>query len=174
MLRFIDWLWYSEEGQTLCLWGVEGETYELDDEDNVVLNSDIYYNGINPDATQQLNVDYGFGGGVFAYGGSDWLRFSKFTDGERDWNERIYANTEPRELDPPIMADEMQKEEMNLIQTPLIDYVNASCLQFISGDMDIEADWDEYVSQCESKGSTEYIDMANEIFQDTKDILGMD
>ena len=174
MLRFIDWLWYSEEGQTLCLWGVEGETYELDDEDNVVLNSDIYYNGINPDATQQLNVDYGFGGGVFAYGGSDWLRFSKFTDGERDWNERIYANTEPRELDPPIMADEMQKEEMNLIQTPLIDYVNASCLQFISGDMDIEADWDEYVSQCESKGSTEYIDMANEIFQDTKDILGME
>ena len=50
--------------------GVEGETYELDDEGNVVLNSDIYYNGINPDATKQLNVDYGFGGGVFAYGGA--------------------------------------------------------------------------------------------------------
>ena len=173
MLRFVDWLWYSEEGQTLCQWGVEGETYELDDEGNVVLNSDIYYNGINPGASKQLNVDYGFGGGVFSYGGSEWLRFSKFSDAEKDWNERIYANTETRKLAPPIMADEMQKEEMNLIQTPLIDYVNASCLQFISGDLDVEADWDSYVSQCESKGSTKFVDMANEIFEDTKDILGM-
>lgn len=173
MLRFIDWLWYSEEGQTLCQWGVEGETYTLDEEGNVVLNSDIYYNGINPDASKQLNVDYGFGGGVFAYGGSEWLRFSKFTDAEKDWNERIYANTEPRRLAPPIMADEMEKEEMNLIQTPLIDYVNSSCLQFISGDLDVEADWDEYVSQCEAKGSTKFIDMANEIFENTRDILGM-
>ena len=173
MLRFIDWLWYSEEGQTLCQWGVEGETYTLDEEGNVVLNSDIYYNGINPDASKQLNVDYGFGGGVFAYGGSEWLRFSKFTDAEKDWNERIYANTEPRKLAPPIMADEMEKEEMNLIQTPLIDYVNSSCLQFISGDLDVEADWDAYVSQCEAKGSTKFIDMANEIFENTKDILGM-
>ena len=59
MLRFIDWLWYSDEGQTLALWGVEGETYSVDDDGNIVLNSDIYYNGINPGAEKQLNVDYG-------------------------------------------------------------------------------------------------------------------
>ena len=54
MLRFIDWLWYSDEGQTLALWGVEGETYSVDDDGNIVLNSDIYYNGINPGAEKQL------------------------------------------------------------------------------------------------------------------------
>ena len=174
MLRFIDWLWYSDEGLMLTQWGVEGETYTLDDEGNVVLNSDIYYNGINPGASKQLNVDYGFGGGVFAYGGSEWLRFSKFTDAEKDWNQRVLENTEPQKLDPPIMADEMQKEEMNLIQVPLMDYVNQSALQFITGDLDIENDWDNYVSQCEAKGSQDYIDQANEIFEDTKDVLGME
>lgn len=72
------------------------------------------------------------------------------------------------------MADEMQKEEMNLIQVPLMDYVNQSALQFITGDLDIENDWDNYVSQCEAKGSQDYIDQANEIFEDTKDVLGME
>ena len=83
MLRFIDWLWYSDEGQTLALWGVEGETYSVDDDGNIVLNSDIYYNGINPGAEKQLNVDYGFGNGVFAYGGSKELQYSKFSDQEK-------------------------------------------------------------------------------------------
>ncbi len=72
-----SWLWYSDEGQTLCLWGVEGETYTKDDDGNIVLNSDIYYNGINPGAEKQLNVDYGFGNGVFAYGGSKELQYSR-------------------------------------------------------------------------------------------------
>ena len=138
-----------------------------------LLNSDIYYNGINPDASKQLNVDYGFGGGVFAYGGSEWLRFSKFTEGEKNWNERVLNSTEPQKLDPPIMSNEEEKEELSLIQTNLMDYVNQSALQFITGELDLGADRDSYVSQCEAKGSTEYVDMANEIFQNTKDLLGM-
>ena len=43
MLRFIDWLWYSDEGQTLCLWGVEGETYTKDANGTITLNPDIYF-----------------------------------------------------------------------------------------------------------------------------------
>lgn len=110
MLRFIDWLWYSDEGQTLALWGVEGETYSVDDDGNIVLNSDIYYNGINPGAEKQLNVDYGFGNGVFAYGGSKELQYSKFSDQEKEWNERINENKEEIQLMPPILADELQKK----------------------------------------------------------------
>lgn len=172
MLRFVDWLWYSDEGQTLSLWGVEGETYTVSDDGEIVLNSDIYYNGINPDAEKQLNVDYGFGGGVFAYGGSVELRTSKMSDAEKDWNERIYANKEARQIEPPIMADEMESEELNLISTPLMDYVKASTLQFITGAKDIDTEWDSYVAECESKGSTKYVDLANEIFEKTKGTLG--
>ena len=171
MLRFIDWLWYSDEGQTLCLWGVEGETYTKDDDGNIVLNSDIYYNGINPGAEKQLNVDYGFGNGVFAYGGSQKLQYSKFSAGEKEWNERVNASKEDIQLKPPILADEMQKEEMNLIKTPLMDYVNTAALEFITGKRDLDKDWDAYVKDCEDKGSQKYVDEANEIYQDTKDLL---
>ncbi len=172
MIRFIDWLWYSDEGQTLSLWGVEGETYTKDASGNIVLNSDIYYNGINEGAEKELNVDFGFGGGVFAYGGTTKLRESKMTEGEKDFNNRIYEYREPAKLDPPIMADEDQSEELALIQTPLMDYVNEMTLKFIVGKSNLSSDWDSYVSECESKGSTDYIEKANEIFEATKSLLG--
>lgn len=171
MLRFIDWLWYSDEGQTLSLWGVEGETYTVAEDGTIQLNSDIYFNGINPGAEKQLNVDYGFGNGVFAYGGSKELQYSKFSDGEKEWNDRINENKEPMQLMPPILADELDKEEMNLIKVPLMDYVNTAALEFITGKRDLDADWDAYVTECENKGSTKYVEKANEIYQDTKDLL---
>ncbi len=173
MLRFIDWLWYSDEGQTLCLWGVEGETYTRDADGKIVLNEDISYNGINQDtATKKLNVDYGFGGGVFAYGGSYDLRTSKMTAPEIDFNNRLQETREMRPLDPPIMANEEEAEEMNLIKTPLMDYVSTMTKKFITGQADIDAEWDAYVAECENLGKSRYVDMANEIFNNTKDILG--
>lgn len=171
MLRFIDWLWYSDEGHELSQWGVEGETYTKNDDGNIVLKEDIYYNGFNPGAPKQLNVDYGFGGGVFAYGGNVAIQLSKFTEGEREWNERINANKVNQQLQPPVLADELQKEEMNLIKVPLMDYVNTAALEFITGRRDIEADWDAYVADCEAKGSAKYTDLVNEIYNATKDIL---
>lgn len=171
MLRFIDWLWYSDEGHELSQWGVEGETYTKDADGNITLNSDIYYNGFNPGAAKQLNVDYGFGGGVFAYGGKKQIQLSKFTEGEKEWNERINANKENQKLQPPVLSDEEQKEELNLIKVPLMDYVNISALEFITGKKSLDTDWDAYVKECESKGSTKYAEKVNEIYKDTKDLL---
>lgn len=171
MLRFIDWLWYSDEGHELSQWGVEGETYTKDADGDITLNSDIYYNGINPGAAKQLNVDYGFGGGVFAYGGNKQIQLSKFTEGEKEWNERINANKENQKLQPPVLSDEEQKEELNLIKVPLMDYVNTSALEFITGKKSLDTDWDAYVKECEAKGSTKYTEKVNGIYKDTKDIL---
>lgn len=171
MLRFVDWLWYSEEGQTLTLWGVEGETYTKQG-DTIVLNSDITYNGMNPNATKKLNADYGFAGGVFAYGGPLWLRTSKFTEGERDFNNRIQEYRQARPVDPPFLANEEQNEALNLISTPLIDCVKAWTQKFIVGQADIEKDWDAYVAECESLGATRFVNKVNEIFNENKTTLG--
>ncbi|GAA0136864.1 extracellular solute-binding protein [Paenibacillus sp. YSY-4.3] len=171
MLRFIDWFWYSNEGQMLSLWGVEGETYTLDADGNVVLHPDIYYNGINEGASKQLNVDFGFAGGMFAYGGSEKLRMSKMTDGEKDFVNRIQATRVPRKLAPPIMATPEETEQMQLISTPLMDFVKTMTLKFIIGQESFDH-WSKYTAQVEANGSTRYTDMANEVFQKTKSLLG--
>lgn len=171
MLRFIDWFWYSNEGQMLSLWGVEGETYTLDAGGNVVLNPDIYYNGMNEGATKQLNVDYGFAGGMFAYGGSEKLRMSKMTDGEKDFVTRVQSTRDKIKLAPPIMATPEESEQMKLISTPLMDYVKTMTLKFITGQESFDK-WDNYKAQVEANGSTRYTGMANDIFQKTKSLLG--
>ncbi|WP_040953001.1 sugar ABC transporter substrate-binding protein [Gorillibacterium massiliense] len=172
MLRFVDWLWYSPEGQTLSLWGVEGETYTKDASGKITLNPDITYNGMNPTATKKLNVDYGFGGGVFAYGGSKDLKFSKMTQEEQDFNNRIYASREPRKLAPPIMGTADDSEQMGLISKPLMDFVDTMTLKFITGQESIEKGWDNYVKQTQANGADNYTKMSNDIFNKTKDKLG--
>ena len=134
MLRFVDWLWYSEEGHLLAQWGVEGETYTKDANGDIVLNSDITYSGLNPEASKKLNADYGFAGGVFAYGGSAWIKNSRMTTAEeKDFDARIREYREMRPIDPPFMANEEETEELTLIQTPLIDSTKTWIQKFITG-----------------------------------------
>jgi putative aldouronate transport system substrate-binding protein len=172
MLRFVDWLWYSDEGQTLSLWGVEGETYTKDASGNITLKPDISYNGINPTAPKKLNVDFGFGGGNFAYGGSTKLRLSKMTEGEKDFVNRVLTLRKPRTLAPPIMGNPTESEQMNLISKPLMDYVDTMTLKFVTGQANIATDWNAYVAQTETLGASRYIKMANDIFNKTKGMLG--
>ena len=171
MLRFVDWFWNSDEGQTLALWGVEGETYTVDADGNFVLNKDIYYNGLNEGASKQLNVDYGFANGMFAYGGSAKLKMSKMTEGEKDYVNRILSTRDPRKLAPPIMATPEESEQMNLISTPLMDYVKTMTLKFVTGQESLDK-WSNYTAQVEANGSKRYTDKANEVFQKTKSLLG--
>lgn len=174
MLRFIDWLWYSEEGHILSQWGVEGKTYTKDAKGNIVLNSDISYNGLNPKAAKKLNVDYGFAGGVFAYGGPAWLKNSKMTtEGEKDYEKRIQEDRKVRALDLPYMANEEETEELSLIQTPLIDSTKVWIQKFITGQADTATQWDSYVSEVKGLGLDNFVSRVNEIFKKNKSKLGL-
>jgi putative aldouronate transport system substrate-binding protein len=57
---------------------------------------------------------------------------------------------------------------MNLIKTPLIDYVKSATLQFITGQTDIEKDWDKYVAACEANNAQRYVTMYNETYNSQK------
>lgn len=60
---------------------------------------------------------------------------------------------------------------MNLISTPLMDYVNTMTLKFITGQEPL-SNWDTYTATAEANGSARYTQMANEIFEGTKSLLG--
>ena len=73
-----------------------------------------------------------------------------------------YRETPP--LAPPIVPTAEQSEDMNLIATPLIDNVNTWTLMFITGQADIDTQWEEYVASCESLNCAGLTDMYNEIY----------
>jgi putative aldouronate transport system substrate-binding protein len=159
MIQFIDWLYYSDEGQELVKWGVEGTTYTKDADGTRTLTADVDYVGLNPTGTKHLQKDFGFSGGNFAYGGSTDLLWSTFSDAEVTFQESI-SDYDLIDLAPPAPLDETEIEQVTLIDTTLKDAVSQGTVQFILGQRDM-SEWDTFVSELESKGATQYVDIVN-------------
>lgn len=159
MMQFIDWLWYSDEGQEFAKWGVEGTTYTKDADGTRVLDPGIDFIGLNPGAPKHLQKDFGFSGGVFAYGGTTDLLWSTFSEEEIAFQEGM-ADKEVLPLQPPFPFDEMEREQATLLETPLKDTVQQGTLQFVLGQRDL-SEWDAYVAEIEAKGATQYIELVN-------------
>ena len=91
MMRFVDWLWYSDEGLTLTKWGKEGETYTVTD-GTYSLTPGYYCKGLSIGQTSDDQVDLreelGYACGNFMYGGNTELLTSNFTEDLRDFYDR--------------------------------------------------------------------------------------
>lgn len=159
-LQFIDWLFYSDEGQVYAKWGVEGTTYNKEG-DTYKLAADVNFKGLNPAGTKDLQKDFGFSGGVYAYGGTTELLYSTMNETEVAWLKEMSEKRTAAELDPPAPFDDLEQEQANLIATPVKDFVDQSTLQFIVGQRSLD-EWDDYVKEANDKGATKYIDMVNE------------
>lgn len=179
MMRFVDWLWYSDEAYDLIKWGVEGEHWNyVDDPDTGLkvkkLTDDWFCGGlgINQDPnlpdSKDLRLEYGYAGGNFWYGHTLAQVSDNFNPVIQDYCARLRQYRETKPLDPPKPANEDQNEQLNLWKTPLIDNVNTWTLQFVTGQKDIEADWDAYVASCDGLNLDQYVKLQNEVYQQSK------
>lgn len=158
-MQFIDWLWYSDEAQEFVKWGVPGTTYDKDAAGKRVLKPEVAFGGMNVGAAKNLQRDFGFQGGVFAYGGPTELLRSMFTEEEIAF-QKTMADKKVRPLPPPAPLSEEERERAALLESPLKDLVTQSTLQFILGQRDL-ATWDAYTKELEAKGSNDYIELVN-------------
>jgi len=158
IMAFMDWWLYSEEGELLVNWGVEGETFYVEDGRNVftqrLLDSPA-------GAPRQAQIDYGLFSATFlGTWGTD--RYGEYA-GPTATAQAAELNRMGRfHPGPPApMLDQDDMEHMAELSAPIIDLVNRSRAAFILGDMDIEADWDSYVADIYSRGMQEIVDMHN-------------
>jgi putative aldouronate transport system substrate-binding protein len=171
LLQFIDWLWYSDEGQMFAKWGVQGTTYTGSYATNdFKLNSDITWAGINPGAPKSLQVEYGFANGVFAYGGSTVHLESQFSDEEKEFQKVMTARRTLEQPPPhPLNADE--REQASLWETGLKDHTFQNTLKFILGQRPL-SDWDAYVAELKAKNMDQYVTMVNGAYERYKKAHG--
>ena len=169
MLRFVDWLFYSHEAYDLTKWGVEGEHYYVDEDGNKHLMEGYCCGGLgygnNEEETlTDIRLQWGYAGGNFWYGGTVAEMTDNLIPPVADYVERDteYRDTPP--LAPGIAPTEEQNEEINLIATPLISNVNSWTLKFVTGQADIEAQWDEYVQSCVDLNSQGLVDIYGELY----------
>ncbi|MFG1810064.1 extracellular solute-binding protein [Streptomyces sp. NPDC049040] len=170
MMQFIDWLFYSDDGQIFAKWGVEGVTYTRDSAGNFHLTNDVDYVGLNPTATKKLNADFGFSNGNFAYGGSTQLLESTFSAEEKDF-QKVMTARKTLAVPPPYPFNADEQEQSALWDAPLKDYVTQQTLKFILGDRDL-GEWDKYLSELKGKNMDQYIDLVNKAYQRFKDNQG--
>lgn len=172
MMRFVDWLWYSDEGLTLTKWGIEGETYTVSEDGTYSLTPAYYCGGLTIPQTSDDQVDMreelGYACGNFMYGGNTALLTSNLSDVWKDFYDRMGQYRTLRPLDPTVALDEDQMEMANLWGTPLTDTINTWTNRFAMGQADINTSWDQYVSEVEAQNLQNIIDLYNQVYQDSK------
>ncbi len=149
--RYLDYFW-TEEGFKLANFGIEGESY------NVVDGEEVYTDWVlhNPDGLtvseamahyivaferfpgiQALNYLKGYYSAVPAAAAAPEIYSSK---GEIDQTMRLVSHT----LE--------ESDELAVIQTELNTYTTECIAKFILGTMDVETQWDEYIENLSKYG----------------------
>ena len=73
-----------------------------------------------------------------------------------------YLGNEPSQVFPPLYLSPEKIEQIAQTKTPLVNYIKEHIAKFIVGDLDLDADWDNYLNDLERMNITEYIS----IYQD--------
>ena len=170
MLRFVDWLFYSHEAYDLTKWGVEGVHYTVDADGNKKLADGFCCGGLGYGNDEEgsmtdIRLQWGYAGGNFWYGGTVAEMTDNLIPPVADYVARDteYRDTPP--LAPGIAPTEDQNEQINLIATPLISSVNAWTLKFVTGQADVNTQWDEYVKSCEDLNCQGLVDIYAELYK---------
>ncbi|MET7337601.1 extracellular solute-binding protein [Nonomuraea sp. NPDC005650] len=163
MMQFIDWLWYSDQGEEFAKWGVEGTTYTKDASGAYKIAKDVDFVGLNPGAPKHLQKDFGFSNGVFAYGGTTKLLNSTFSEEEVAFQD-VMNTRKDWPVEPPHPFNDEEREQATLWETPLKDYVTQQTLKFVLGERDL-SEWDAYVKELEGKNMTSYINLVNSAYE---------
>ncbi|WP_255951795.1 ABC transporter substrate-binding protein [Streptomyces odontomachi] len=159
LLQFIDWLVYSDEGEEFTKWGVEGVTYTKDSAGNYKLTKDVNIVGLNPSGTKDLQRDFGFNNGNFSYGGSTKLLESMFPEEEKEF-QKTMRERKALPVQPPYPLTSDEREQADLWDAPLKDYVFQETLKFVLGKRPL-SEWDKYLGELKAKNSESYIDLVN-------------
>ncbi|MFF8875943.1 ABC transporter substrate-binding protein [Streptomyces massasporeus] len=162
MMQFVDWLWYSDEGQKFCKWGVEGVTY-TESGATYTLEPGISLMGSDPDAPKDLQKDYGFFNGVFTYGGSWELVSSNFSPDEKKFQD-VMSRREELPVDPAHPLQSFEQEQATLWDTPLKDTAIQNTLRFVLGKRPM-SDWNAHLAELKAKNMQQLVDLHNKAYE---------
>ncbi len=161
-LRWLDYL-YTDEGALLANYGVEGDTFEFDENGKPVFTDKILNNENGWTMTQTVASYLCPSAGIANW--SDWTRelagvpekdqacydvWSEFSD---DWR-----------LPSSVTLTQEESTERAALYADISTIVKEQTAQFISGALDIESNWDAYISALEASGMERAIEITQAAF----------
>lgn len=160
LLKFVDWLYYSDEAIELNSWGVEGETFTVNENGQKELMPNVI-NYRHPDATFSLQRDGGCNtNSLQICYDTEYLAYANDEDYQTFMNTMREENMIPED-DPNLKFTDEELEEQKIIVSTLVDYYKEMTMKFIYGQASIENDWDSYVQECSTKGVDKLMELVN-------------
>lgn len=171
LIKWMDY-WYSEEGCLLQMRGIEGEHYELVNEpaiDGSTPSLKRIQDAIQPPITTFIQNQ----GPMFF---TNELRYKETavpgTAGIQLYDDSMlymqYQDPDQDYLPFTVWMNEEQTRIISMLEQTITDYVKESKAKFIVGDMDIEADWDSYLTQLNAMELEAYIAIYQDVYDASK------
>jgi putative aldouronate transport system substrate-binding protein len=149
LLTFLDWALYSEEGRTLTTWGVEGITFETTEAGRQFIfedpTLDFAKNILSLKKTYGLDLLFNLAENESF---EDYKKPSEITE---FLTESLARGDTADPLPSLILSDEYLKP-ISILNDKLDDFVQESSIKFITGDLDIDLYWTQYLSQLSDLG----------------------
>lgn len=136
---------YSEEGQNLLNWGVEGETYTTSSDGSKSFTDTIMASDKTP---AQMIAPYA----IPTLGFTKMMDFDAWAQISLSLPEQIEANKTWAEGDISMMLPNLElssekNDEYNKIMNEIKTYVDENQIKFITGSQNLDEDFDKYVEQ---------------------------
>lgn len=178
-IKLVDYL-FSEEGRIRAEHGEEGEGWREPEEDEIAIAEDkepqyyVFPAGEDEDpkndaweALGQYNHSREFRDGMVQE-----MDIYSEEGYERRLQEAtyVYEGTEPEEVYPhwAVWHDSEIIDELGMMKTNIEDYVDQNSVQFITGDKDLETEWDDYVEGFEQLELDRYLEIMQEAFENAE------
>jgi putative aldouronate transport system substrate-binding protein len=178
MIKLIDYI-YTPEGQTIANAGTEGIGWRKPEAGEEALGQGVtplFYSIQQKSGEAPHNT--GWGGMAHFYEPKEYRdAFVQSTDVYNDdgYERRLYNATllyegkEPQELFPAwsVWVDPAESDEAGLLQTNIKTYIEQSALQFVTGNKDLNKDWDAYVKGLEGLKLNRYLEILQKAYDAT-------
>ena len=152
--QFMNYL-YTEEGSTLANWGIEGETFEIRPDGSKWYTDEILNNPDGLTQTQALIFNFMYQGPCYAdytkYNISTMTKWKDFAD--------VWASADNANKLPTLSLTAEEMETYSAKSNDVSTYMDEVIIKLMIGDMDVEAEWDNYIASLESLGVNEMIEI---------------
>ncbi len=155
-LQYLNY-YYTDEGIRLYNYGVEGESYNM--ENGEIVYTDLIMNpaeGYTPYTMTEAHVLVGYVASV-----TDPRRSDAFSSEESIAALEVWNATQDNAYTMPagVALSTEESSRASALQSDLYTYVAECIPKFILGEMDIDADWDGFVETCNSMGLPEVVEI---------------
>lgn len=175
-IKMLDYI-YSEEGQLLSNYGEEGVDWRRPKDGDVALEekaTPIFATIPREDGAEPRNSSWGATAQYnhtkdFRNGWIQGTEIYKPEGYERRLQEatHLYEGKQPSEIFPlwAVWIDPASADEVSIMQTNIKDYIDQNTLQFVTGNKNLDKDWDAYVKGLNDLNIKGYLDILQKSYE---------